>query len=175
MRGSRRATRDNFEAIGIIPAHAGLTKFVVCDEAQDRDHPRACGAHPQRSLADPARSGSSPRMRGSLKDFTRMYERTGIIPAHAGLTSCQCHWCCQCRDHPRACGAHLASPHVECRLLGSSPRMRGSLDEGHVALLIEGIIPAHAGLTQSSFQVSCTIWDHPRACGAHVLLVCTVS
>ena len=34
-----------------------------------------------------------------------------------------------------------------------------------------GIIPAHAGLTLFCFRVFCPPWDHPRACGAHLLLL----
>ena len=45
MRGSRRAARDNLEAIGIIPAHAGLTSRSSRQSAAGWDHTRACGAH----------------------------------------------------------------------------------------------------------------------------------
>ena len=45
MRGSRRAARDTLEAIGIIPAHAGLTSRSSRRSAAGWDHPRACGAH----------------------------------------------------------------------------------------------------------------------------------
>ena len=52
--------------------------------------------------------GSSPRMRGSLEHFTGVYKGTGIIPAHAGLTSYRLPFDLDNRDHPRACGAHAS-------------------------------------------------------------------
>ena len=70
-------------------------------------------------------------------------------------------------DHPRACGAHdleLASP---VKILGSSPRMRGSPPDFRIAFARVGIIPAHAGLTIRVDLIRTAAWDHPRACGAH--------
>ena len=51
--------------------------------------------------------------------------------------------------------------------MGSSPRMRGSLNDipqPHDGI---GIIPAHAGLTMRHHFKQCCSQDHPRACGAH--------
>ena len=47
--------------------------------------------------------------------------------------------------------------------------MRGSLFDGSKDIAINGIIPAHAGLTRTSMAVSCCVRDHPRACGAHII------
>ena len=47
--------------------------------------------------------------------------------------------------------------------------MRGSHLEEVDGLRDLGIIPAHAGLTPSSPQMAAVPWDHPRACGAHLL------
>ena len=41
-------------------------------------------------------------------------------------------------------------------------RLRRSLDADEA-----GIIPAHAGLTPSTWRGTCSAGDHPRACGAH--------
>ena len=45
MRGSLFPSVYTSSHGGIIPAHAGLTKFHLHHDALDRDHPRACGAH----------------------------------------------------------------------------------------------------------------------------------
>ena len=79
---------------------------------------------------------------------------------------------------------------------GSSPRMRGSrytiktiyVDDGIIpahaglteaAALVHprtrGIIPAHAGLTLFNFNSRSRKRDHPRACGAHVFVTMTGS
>ena len=73
----------------------------------------------------------------------------GIIPAHAGLTAAEQFVHSGQWDHPRACGAHLAGALQTAGAAGSSPRMRGSQrrmqQDGHR----DGIIPAHAGLTET--------------------------
>ena len=74
------------------------------------------------------------------------------------------------RDHPRACGEHLCQMFPLSRWLGSSPRLRGTLEHlvDHVAH--RGIIPALAGNTLVTCWMRRAAWDHPRACGEHQLL-----
>ena len=91
--------------------------------------------------------GSSPRMRGSQPRQRLERRSVGIIPAHAGLTRWRDLQYCGSWDHPRACGAHDADLHRGDNILGSSPRMRGSLFHYPISLKSAGIIPAHAGLT----------------------------
>ena len=68
MRGSRRCHYYHRRAVGIIPAHAGLTPSYWKEVSAMWDHPRACGAHFR--TREPAQfvQGSSPRMRGSHPD-----------------------------------------------------------------------------------------------------------
>ena len=174
MRGSRRAARDNLEAIGIIPAHAGLTSSVVNLEAVAMDHPRACGAHTSRKCQCGSSLGSSPRMRGSPLAAIPPCITLGIIPAHAGLTKFGTVYQYERRDHPRACGAHWPKIAHCYELAGSSPRMRGSPPVRALVGSGRGIIPAHAGLTRGCGRPSGRTRDHPRACGAH-LLMCNLS
>ena len=152
MRGSPMRITSRMKKYGIIPAHAGLTLSVWIVNRAVRDHPRACGAHGESFALNTSMRGSSPRMRGSLILPVDCVGRSGIVPAHAGLTSstmCRRIWC---RDHPRACGAHLQAHEVHENDTGSSPRMRGS----QPCLLgfagPAGIIPAHAGLTGAPYR-----------------------
>ena len=169
MRGSLQLLIDELHDLGIIPAHAGLTRRLSIARSAGRDHPRACGAHSRGSIIFTKTRGSSPRMRGS-----RIYGHSpkvinGIIPAHAGLTIWRPHPRPWSRDHPRACGAHGMIFFLFLLHLGSSPRMRGSpavWDDDRVA---DGIIPAHAGLTGRRGLHRRRLRDHPRACGAHSL------
>ena len=169
MRGSPDVLLAQFQCVGIIPAHAGLTSFLSFASSRAWDHPRACGAHRSSQARRVAAAGSSPRMRGSLADAVLRVDELGIIPAHAGLTKRTWKDWLDGRDHPRACGAHAGVRAVHRVVWGSSPRMRGSL------LLIppyreeHGIIPAHAGLTKVLHSFRPELWDHPRACGAHFL------
>ena len=108
-------------------------------------------------------------MRGSLDRFVDCTHELGIIPAHAGLTYTLPKGHTWKRDHPRACGAHMKKRASDSPVPGSSPRMRGSRYAEHEATVPDGIIPAHAGLTCAGCTHSSGPWDHPRACGAHIL------
>ena len=87
MRGSPDCTAMSRQSVGIIPAHAGLTQASQATNEPSWDHPRACGAHVYVGISSGRRKGSSPRMRGSRDVVARCLHRTGIIPAHAGLTA----------------------------------------------------------------------------------------
>ncbi len=167
MRGSRRPNCAPMPEAGIIPAHAGLTRKSMPSSSRAGDHPRACGAHFERSCSLLPKMGSSPRMRGSLPCIQCGTLTEGIIPAHAGLTPSRAASGCPPRDHPRACGAHASCSVVSTRTPGSSPRMRGSQEVSMLAVRPVGIIPAHAGLTRYAAARLLAARDHPRACGAH--------
>ena len=73
--------------MGIIPAHAGNTDDVGLGDFDLKDHPRACGEHQSALSAQPDHEGSSPRMRGTLKEYIKHGHEFRIIPAHAGNTN----------------------------------------------------------------------------------------
>ena len=149
MRGSPDEDVDTTPPPGIIPAHAGLTLIFSMCVISGRDHPRACGAHEEPCSTIGYILGSSPRMRGSLASYLRLSVSSGIIPAHAGLTLHQRRSEAAGRDHPRACGAHTSPASWAASTTGSSPRMRGSRKRDNPYENWLGIIPAHAGLTNS--------------------------
>ena len=149
MRGSQLLHSLLYSSSGIIPAHAGLTAVCCFLLFSCRDHPRACGAHCSPLYTMEHGRGSSPRMRGSHGFCDADVRVMGIIPAHAGLTMTLLCTAIRSRDHPRACGAHLACRRTKTRRVGSSPRMRGSRRLSCWPAWLRGIIPAHAGLTQN--------------------------
>ena len=51
--------------------------------------------------------------------------------------------------------------------LGSSPRMRGALQQTSAAPVVHGIIPAYAGSTNRVTISKYQLKDHPRVCGEH--------
>ena len=112
-----------------------------------KDHPRACGEHPNTASSLYMSLGSSPRMRGTPVTPLCRPREVGIIPAHAGNTvgvdvDAERPW-----DHPRACGEHITLGAAKTGTRGSSPRMRG---------------------TPSTRPRTCSpTGDHPRACGEH--------
>ena len=71
----------------------------------------------------------------------------GIIPAYAGNTRTSGSRMIGMGDHPRVCGEHEQCAPPVVVLVGSSPRMRGTLDVELVGHVLAGIIPAYAGNT----------------------------
>ena len=169
LRGTRAGHSYHHGFLGIIPALAGNTQTAVVHMDYSRDHPRACGEH----VAPPSPSGfllgSSPRLRGTPRACSRMYSRTGIIPALAGNTSCSGSPLPQTADHPRACGEHSSITSNTSWILGSSPRLRGTLKKFCMFPYSYGIIPALAGNTSDLARAHRFWRDHPRACGEHVI------
>ena len=151
----------------IIPAHAGQTTSGLPGSVTSSDHPRACGANVEMHASLGSHVGSSPRMRGKLREPLRVLHDIRIIPAHAGQTWVRSAPCSARSDHPRACGANVGRVHVHELQCGSSPRMRGKPAEVAGAWTATRIIPAHAGQTPQSMLRPATQPDHPRACGAN--------
>ena len=131
----------------IIPAHAGNTSTWPARGISTEDHPRACGEHSAGLALWLISMGSSPRMRGTPGLVLLLENVDGIIPAHAGNT-CSSRLCSTVAwDHPRACGEHMPDLLLLSVPLGSSPRMRGTLQRLPDRHIRRRIIPAHAGNT----------------------------
>ena len=113
------------------------------------DHPRACGEQPSPARLVLSFPGSSPRVRGAANRGELVGQYHGIIPARAGssmesVQTARTHW-----DHPRACGEQLSILVYDRIYQGSSPRVRGAVDNSLRKPIGFGIIPARAG---SRFQ-----------------------
>ena len=134
----------------IIPAHAGQTTSGLPGSVTSSDHPRACGANVEMHASLGSHVGSSPRMRGKLRQQLHVPELFRIIPAHAGQT------------------VSIVPRSFASRFAGSSPRMRGKLLHAGLQLAQHRIIPAHAGQTDLPILPPLPNADHPRACGANV-------
>ena len=167
MRGKRTGHRDIAQPHRIIPAHAGQTPKSAKTATSETDHPRACGANDMYLHLLMELAGSSPRMRGKLRLQHSPKIRLRIIPAHAGQTAYGARSTFVGTDHPRACGANLASRRFHHGLSGSSPRMRGKPPLSFSCWTAPRIIPAHAGQTCERHVAGGIPSDHPRACGAN--------
>ena len=169
MRGKRPVHHRVHADLRIIPAHAGQTPCSPRAARRWTDHPRACGANVFLAVDMPAEAGSSPRMRGKHRVHRVRGRGIRIIPAHAGQTTVIGTKAHPFADHPRACGANLASRRFHHGLSGSSPRMRGKPARGLSRKGRPRIIPAHAGQTTWRSCAASNPADHPRACGANPL------
>ena len=126
VRGTQCERQFIAAVLGIIPACAGNTIWLIRAPYTDRDHPRVCGEHYGRYSLPTASVGSSPRVRGTPTAVPTSRRRLGIIPACAGNTPrCStCGW--PDRDHPRVCGEHSMVYGRVAVVWGSSPRVRGT-------------------------------------------------
>ena len=154
-------------AVRIIPARAGQTRPASACCIAASDHPRACGANSNVCLSGRSPPGSSPRVRGKPGPLGLLPVAGRIIPARAGQTRCRSGNILYPPDHPRACGANLASRRFHNGLSGSSPRVRGKPSLRPSMIRGFRIIPARAGQTPRSKGILDPKSDHPRACGAN--------
>ena len=150
MRGKHAVAADLHGHVRIIPAHAGQTTSGLPGSVTSSDHPRACGANVEMHASLGSHVGSSPRMRGKLRQQLHVPELFRIIPAHAGQT------------------VSIVPRSFASRFAGSSPRMRGKLLHAGLQLAQHRIIPAHAGQTTRTTSCPARYPDHPRACGANL-------
>ena len=170
MRGKLEVKEFKSTATRIIPAHAGQTSTLGMTVVRPSDHPRACGANFATLVGSQLQNGSSPRMRGKRPHQPRQHQRRRIIPAHAGQTAWIITRPIRVSDHPRACGANRGMGMSRSSLFGSSPRMRGKRVDTPLRAESRRIIPAHAGQTTPTPCPAAKASDHPRACGANIMV-----
>ena len=131
-------------------------------------YPRSHGEHIETSSGVIGTKGSSPLARGTLPARWPAPPARGLIPACAGSTSTFVERGSSFWAHPRLCGEHVDCLHVAAAELGSSPPVRGAHRACYPLGLVDGLIPACAGSTESAVAHLCIIWAHPRLCGEHV-------
>ena len=164
-RGKPMTTLDYLMNVGLIPAHAGKTRRQRDLHLLDRAHPRSRGENLSRLGCVMSRTGSSPLTRGKLSRRAGGLSLARLIPAHAGKTRSACVGSVSMRAHPRSRGENRwrrASPR---RTGGSSPLTRGKHGQPVVDLIINGLIPAHAGKTCLPGLVGAHAEAHPRSRG----------
>ena len=153
---------------GLIPAHAGKTRFNGRGVGHIGAHPRSRGENESRSraglmtkgsspltrgkqtsrMASLASLGSSPLTRGKLAVVLGSAHRRGLIPAHAGKTM-RLLWSLRSfTAHPRSRGENTETGSWALGSTGSSPLTRGKHSQRDQGRLARRLIPAHAGKTQ---------------------------
>ena len=152
---------------GLIPAHAGSTRWWIFRFPGVRAHPRSRGEHEAAPVAGFHFSGSSPLTRGAPHHDDASGLVLGLIPAHAGSTRSQCALLIASRAHPRSRGEHNTLYFMQCRDIGSSPLTRGAPFQDTPIRAGEGLIPAHAGSTCLRSGVHSGRGAHPRSRGEH--------
>ena len=164
-------------AAGLIPAHAGKTRFRRRQTRSPRAHPRSRGENTNFGKIAVCCPGSSPLTRGKQGWVGSGSLMTGLIPAHAGKTMSGVVSFCQVGAHPRSRGethrrrgrppslqAHPRSRGENCAHFvgdgdggGSSPLTRGKREHENRRTAKRGLIPAHAGKTSDCLVAAPTL------------------
>ena len=148
VRGKRTVHERPWMTTGLIPACAGKTSTPTSRPCPPRAHPRVCGENSAASCHVSSKLGSSPRVRGKPGHHDGLRATARLIPACAEKTAADHAGGTAYRAHPRVCGENLI-PVIEALVpVGSSPRVRGKLDEQGQDDAVRGLIPACAGKTR---------------------------
>ena len=132
-----------------------------------RAHPHVCGEHAELDRLARGRNGSSPRMRGTRRREHLRANQQGLIPTYAGNTRGGALHVLVDGAHPHVCGEHGLHFQTCLVLLGSSPRMRGTLRVASSTASVSGLIPTYAGNTRTAIRSIATPRAHPHVCGEH--------
>ena len=109
-------------------------------------------------------------MRGQQANARRAYIQRRIIPARAGPTVGSPNSMRRFLDHPRSCGANRTFVIAVIGVRGSSPLVRGQPVHRFSSHGNLRIIPARAGPTTRLRDSTIKHADHPRSCGANVII-----
>ena len=165
VRGKHGAVVVVLDAQRLIPARAGKTAPAWRAHLRRWAHPRACGENRAEAAARYCEWGSSPRVRGKLRQDGERGVLNGLIPARAGKTSKGSPTLSKRWAHPRACGENEQYLVLRALEEGSSPRVRGKHRRVVDRPARAGLIPARAGKTGPSSRTRLPGPAHPRACG----------
>ena len=150
-----------------IPALAGNMIFAEERATAWLVHPRARGEHSELSICREESSGSSPRSRGTSYSHGKNFLAIRFIPALAGNILQRILGQFRLTVHPRARGEHFPLRLVLPWQCGSSPRSRGTFEEGTTEVKPRRFIPALAGNMLINVGSKRPYPVHPRARGEH--------
>src|SRR5690606_21594380 len=108
-------------------------------------YPRGCGERRLAGMRPDSIHGLSPRMRGTDNLYTSPTLQKRFIPADAGNGAAAVLPRARCSVYPRGCGERHSNHTVNGRLLGLSPRMRGTVHGRRGSTKPSRFIPADAG------------------------------
>ena len=124
-RGKQVRQEREHGVVGLIPAHAGKTRLSVISPLILRAHPRSRGENTSACRWARRVGGSSPLTRGKLRAGLDPGRKQGLIPAHAGKTTCRTNSPTGIWAHPRSRGENRGRTQAVFGRWGSSPLTRG--------------------------------------------------
>ena len=166
--GERGLSSDHWRRF--IPACAGNRPCARRTACKGPVHPRVCGEQSRVSCVPPTNSGSSPRVRGTAKRRLPDSPEPRFIPACAGNRQNPILRCLESAVHPRVCGEQRLPFQMHPQLIGSSPRVRGTVTQYQVQGRRRRFIPACAGNSCPWLPMPPSNPVHPRVCGEQMLI-----
>ena len=151
-----------------IPTRVGNTNCGLGRPALPAVHPHACGEHKTGQLQSSASCGSSPRVWGTPHVPGCYFLCRRFIPTRVGNTRTMPARCRMDSVHPHACGEHAAANGASVIVVGSSPRVWGTLTIRFRQSLKPRFIPTRVGNTLLYWLCSACTAVHPHACGEHL-------
>ena len=127
VRGTATSTGAHLRLPGITPACAGNRGVSFADSFFLTDHPRVCGEQLSGDVQAILMEGSPPRVRGTVAASLPRPCRVRITPACAGNSMIAEKRIINQEDHPRVCGEQLYWRDFPLLLIGSPPRVRGTV------------------------------------------------
>src|SRR5690606_3900702 len=136
---------DGGVGLRFIPARAGNRRGEARAFHAYAVHPRACGEQTLAAGWMLFAAGSSPRVRGTEPVQLEEAPDTPLIPARAGNSAAEDCALALNQVHPRACGEQFVAKDGSSSRGGSSPRVRGTDEQGDDLDGQVRFIPARAG------------------------------
>mgnify|MGYP000897965664 CR=1 FL=1 len=168
MRGKRAIADANLKTVWNIPAYAGKTIVTSPTPGKTSEHPRVCGENGFSIACNHRVGGTSPRMRGKPPTTLGPITHARNIPAYAGKTNRQPTDVRCFPEHPRVCGENSSYGIRSLCVSGTSPRMRGKLQDYLKVVNNRRNIPAYAGKTCMCVKGFQKCAEHPRVCGENI-------
>ena len=174
-RGKPRSTIWATIASGLIPAHAGKTRGCYPVASAPAAHPRSRGENVFIIVVVATLTGSSPLTRGKPLGDVAPGLAGRLIPAHAGKTDPTACIRRTLGAHPRSRGENYTDTMSPASAAGSSPLTRGKLGDPAGPSRRRGLIPAHAGKTETRGCTHHVQAAHPRSRGENTAIARTVT
>ena len=158
-----------------IPTHVGNSQSCVVVAPTITVHPHACGELAVQERKFKNSSGSSPRMWGTPSYSYLAEFNLRFIPTHVGNSSDVIEYYENRAVHPHACGELQEPADDHIHMLGSSPRMWGTLNLYPEEEAQFRFIPTHVGNSNHiKFNLG-VLSVHPHACGELLILISSFS
>ena len=153
--------------VRFIPTGVGNTGGFGVTSRYGKVHPHGCGEHSLPTAIRRIMSGSSPRVWGTRHQTLLLRQSLRFIPTGVGNTVKRALYGFLEPVHPHGCGEHIVKRKPDFVVLGSSPRVWGTLVLPNPRSTKSRFIPTGVGNTVHDHKNPPHNSVHPHGCGEH--------